>query len=492
MKKFFDLFVKGLMIFGSAFFIASCEKPANGDGNGDDDDDDDNENPGDESTISGPSSAIIFESGSGSTQNLNLVLGDAWEVSYKADWVEASPMSGEKGGQKIVLSTNSAVTEMAERTDSLTVSCGDTTKTWTLVQRGADGVKLVGDQNRFESSNTVEVTVMAKTGADLKVESEGGWVKKVSQEEASKTAEIGDTGVRSEYINWTVKMELDDNPSQDDPRETSVTVSAGNGETATFTVVQKPGKIANLKFYRSSVAYRFTAVTCGWCPVMAKSFKMALEECGDRLIALNCYAQMYGNEDMYWDGSTTLMNKFKVQGFPTGNFNSYAVINNYADYTIAGNAIINLSKEAVESYKPIMGIAAESKLSGKSLTLDVEVLSKESGDYKLCAYILESGIVHSQSGAESNYVHDNVVIQSLTAVDGDDMTLEAGVSKKIQLTGDLKVSNTDNSHVVVYVLREGAPETKGVSNVSYKDFGTIVDNAISLGLNEKKDFRYEE
>lgn len=490
MKKFFDLFVKGLMIFGSAFVIASCEKPVNDDGNGDDDGNgNDNDNTGGESTISGPSSAIIFENGAGATQNLNLVLGDTWEVSYKAAWVEASPMSGEKGGQKIVLSTNSAVTEMAERTDSLTVSCGDTTKTWTLVQRGADGVKLVGDQDTFEASNTVEVTVTAKTGADIKVESEGGWVKKVSQEEASKTTEIGDTGVRSEYINWTITMELDDNPSQDDPRETAVTVSAGNGETATFTVVQKPGKIANLKFYRSSAAFRFTGTWCGWCPVMAKSFKMAIDECGDRIIALNCYD---GSNDLDWNGTRTLMTKFNVQGFPTGNFNSYAVINNYADYTVAGNAIINLSNEAVESYKPIMGIAAESKLSGNSVTVDVEIMSKESGDYKVCVYILESGLVRSQNGAESNYVHDNVVRQNLTAVEGDDITLVAGETKKVQFTGNLSVESTDNSHVVVFVLRDGAPDVKGVSNVSYKDFGTIVDNAISLGLNEKKDFRYEE
>lgn len=490
MKKFFDLFVKGLMICGSVLFIASCEKPANGNGNGnDDDDDDDNQNPGGESTISGPSSAIIFDNGSGSTQNLNLVIGDKWEVTYKADWIEVSPMSGEKGGQKLVLSTNSAVTEMAERYDSLTVKCGDASKTWTLVQRGADGVRLVGDKTTFEASNTVKVTVTAKTGADIKVASEGGWVKKVSQDEASKTVEIGDTGVRSEYINWTLQMELDDNPSLDNPRETAVTISSGNGETASITVKQAPGKIANLKFYRSSIAYRFTGTWCGWCPVMAKSFKMAMDECGDRIIALNCYDR---SNDLDWNGTATLMNKFKVSGFPTGNFNSYAVINNYADYTVAGNAIINLSREATASYPALTGIAAETRLDGKSLTIDVEVMAKEAGDYKVCVYVLESGLVRNQASGGSDYVHDNVVRQNLTAVEGDDCTLSAGETKKLQFTGSLNVESTDNSHAVVFILREGAPETKGVSNVSYKDFGTIVDNAISLGLNEKKEFRYEE
>ena len=89
--------------------------------------------------------------------------------------------------------------------------------------------------------------------------------------------------------------------------------------TLTFTVTQRPAGTEKDdwqygNFVHRSLAMRFTADWCGYCPMMAEAFNNAKGQMSGHLEVVS----MHGSGGLTFSETVTLERQFGVQGYPTG------------------------------------------------------------------------------------------------------------------------------------------------------------------------------
>ena len=227
-----------------------------------------------------------------------------------------------------------------------------------------------------------------------------------------------------------------------------------------ITVNQKAGSADDWKtagFVHHSLGMRFTATWCGYCPNMSDAFRMAKESLLDKFQYACFYSSSSGG--LYgFSGTNTLASQYAVTGFPTGIVDGRRLIQNYtASY--ASELIAQAVQETESNYPTATALGIKSSLSGKTLSVDVDVFTHIADSYKLTVLLLENGIVGFQRdfyvGDHDDFVHDKVVRAAFTSVSGDAFTAESAISKK-SFNYSMTVSdeyNTDNLEILAYVQR---------------------------------------
>ncbi len=386
------------------------------------------------------------------------VTGEVEEVSVPVDWIKQE--SATDGLYKFAVSKN-AGTEVRSseiifknRTQSFEAKVK-------VNQLGSAGFAL--SANSFEvgyGKSTFEITVTSSIGYEIKPQVD--WIKEV----ATRTV-----GVKVH------KFEVSANTS-DQARE-GIIVVCNDNQVCIPVVVKQKGVPAEgdewmtKDFYHRSIAMRFTADWCGWCPIMATAFKEAQKTLPDKLEVLSVHA----DGALKCDASISLSNNYSINSFPTGLIDGRTIIGN-DDVAILVSRVSSIVKETEERYSTITGASWNSAISGNKISLDLKVYLKKAGSYKVTALLVEDNFTAYQAdytnGSSNNYLHRDVVRGSFSNVLGDAVaTTEDGQVKTFNYSLDIpSVCNKDNLRIVVYVQAQDANGSYYVNNAASAAAGT--------------------
>ena len=291
-------------------------------------------------------------------------------------------------------------------------------------------------------------------------------------------------------VSWTsstdVVLQVAPNETET-PRSATVVfeLSEDASQRCTLAVNQRgvhvpaPGIDWDRPFHHKSLVMRFTADWCGYCPLMGKAVNLALQQHPGKLEAVN----VHGGGSLYeFSQYTDLANQYHVQGYPTGYVDGRREVQNYSAYTSTAQNINQYMTETEANYPVSSAIGLKSSLTGRKLSLDMNLFLREPADYKVTVLLLESGIIGSQidyyEGNHTDYHHDLVARMALTNVTGDRFTTEDECERKdLQYTANIPANYVlDNMTVLVYVQRAfGTLPVLTSGNYG----GYFVDNAVS-------------
>lgn len=233
----------------------------------------------------------------------------------------------------------------------------------------------------------------------------------------------------------------------------------------------------NKDFWHRSLAMRFTATWCAYCPNMSSGFYAAQSANPNKIEIVNMHTY---SSNLEFSGTSTLVTQYGVTGYPSGYIDGRIEIENYSPSYIA-TLIDNARVETEANYPTVSGIAISSTLTGTTLSADVKLYVKKADSYKITALLLEDNIVGYQNGGGDNYVHSDIARVALTNVSGDSFTTSAD-NQIVEKTYSTTISgsyNSSNLHILVYVQRAYGSQTI----IRTADYGNYyVDNCRSAAV----------
>ena len=245
-------------------------------------------------------------------------------------------------------------------------------------------------------------------------------------------------------------------------------------------------------FYHQSVFLRFTATWCGFCPRMNRTVKLAQELLPGKIQ----HVAVHGNDSSLQFGSgAALEDQYCVDGYPTGIVDGRWEIVNYGPDTVAPQVVAAV-KETERVYGTKTGAALSSTLSGRELTLDVDVYAQVAGPYKLTVLLLEDSIVAKQTdydeGNHSKYTHDCVARMALTSVTGDAFEMDEALTPKTFHYSVASIPTAyDLSHMRILVYVQAPYGTQEViRNGSFGDY--YIDNCATVAIGQSLELAFEE
>ena len=463
MKKFVSLFV--LLMF----VMSSCSKIDDG-GQG---------NPGGESGTSsielgaGVKQEIILDSDGGS-KIIRFTAPQNWhvELSGESDWLVLSPVEGEAGTGRVKVKAE-ANTSGGTRRAEFSVCSGVDSVQFHVVQDHYEMLFEVPETEMQISASGGILPIPINTNQDFDVTCDQDWLMPSPSQ-----------GKRPEYVVVVVE------PNLSNESRTSEVVISSDMREATVTVTQDAVDAAlaswtEKSFVSRSLAMRFTATWCGYCPMMGKAFDSAKARMDGSLELVS----LHGSESDYeFSGTSQLGRRFGIREYPTGVVDARASIPNYETTSTTASVVEEVVHETRESYPTVSGIAVDSYLSGTELTVFVPIYFHKSGPYRVSVLLLEDGIVGYQNGGGSNYTHNDVARYAFTSMSGESVKIESDntVWTNVYTARVDSAWNPDNLKVLVYVERAygDLPVVAEVSGAEYyNDSDTFIDNcrAVKVG-----------
>ena len=344
----------------------------------------------------------------------------------------------------------------------------------TVSQKAVEVFELSSDKADVEAvGGSFSVTV--RSSLSYSVSSMPEWVKEVKGKAVSTK---------------THSFEVLENPDTE-IRSGIIVFCNESGVCVPFTVTQaaaepepEPDAIDWSKsFVHKSLIMRFTATWCGYCPIMAETVALAQANRPGRYEVVNIHG---GGSDLQFNECDPLIKQYKIRGFPTSVIDGRKTVNNYAPAT-AVKYVEQYQDETESNYPVTSAIGMESAFEGDELSIDLSLYFKEAADYKVTVLVLESGVVGFQvdysNGNKSDYVHNDAARIAVSAVLGDEVSVEKPQSSKLM---SYKVSVPSkyvkgNLSVLVYVQR-----AFGSQKVISDGFGDYyVDNCASAKAGAK-------
>lgn len=440
-----------------------------------------------------PDAAFLLDAEAGSSATATCTFADAWQVTTESEAYEINPASGAAGTFDLVVRAKESNEEIREREAHFFVTTGALKKSLLVIQKGTPGIICTAPAYDV-APDARSLTILLDANVAFETETDADWVE-VASVKHSDPVLLQDGKTASASLRSTLTLTIGENKkAAERTAHLSLLSSAG---TIKVDIRQLAPLVVDWEkaFFRRTALIRFTATWCYNCPVMSEAISMAQETWPDRIIPVNLHAttskgglafyQVAKFEDLY-----------KVEGYPTGIANNMAKIRNAKPAEALVGTIEAVVEEMKVSYPARTGLYASSQITDNKLKMDIHVAVKQKDDYKICAFLLESGITYPQEGATSNYVHDYVVRAALTKeLFGDPLpTAESREIVKYTIESELprSVMNPDNLSVVIAVVRPATPEVQGIEKVIYLDLGTIWDNAVTLSAKGAVAFSYEK
>lgn len=281
--------------------------------------------------------------------------------------------------------------------------------------------------------------------------------------------------------------------SRDDPAVKSV-------NTVTVTVTDKSTDVDRNRFYRRSILAELTGTWCGQCPYLARQIDFMQENLlYDRAVVVAVHDPTTPSQQGSLGNQFILLSE-KYHGIFWGQIPAYTIDWN-SDYTTqswSSNPETNGPNTAAfitssQALDPLTaGISASSTLSGRKLSLTVNITSKQTTDYYIGAALVEDNIVGYQSSGGDNYVHMNVgqgMITDSGKIAEPIGSISDGQEKTLNYTYDIPTSSQShavdpaNCRVVIWVCK--------ASSSANAAFGYLCSNAISCPVGGSVEYQYE-
>lgn len=453
---------KMMLLFLSALFVIGCGKMQSEDQSAD------------LQLGAGMKSEIVLDS-QGGMKYIRFTSAKAWhvEVGDDASWLEITPMEGESGDGRVKIQSDMN-SSGEKRSCELHICSDDKSLNFTVEQDYYEPIFRIPEILWIPlSSEGALVAVPIETNQIFSVECGADWITHVPSEETYP-----------EYVMFGISPNFDPVP-----RTAEVRFESPAGSISVVIPQDAAGADSmhwvDKSFVHRSLAMRFTATWCGYCPNMGKAFDSAKSQMGGSLELVS----LHGPESaLAFAGTNSLINRFNVTGFPTGIVDGRASIPNYSSTSMITSAVADVANETQTFYPATSAIACESEFDGTYLSFWVAAYFKQAGSYRVFALVLEDNIVEYQSGAGSNYVHNDVARTAITPISGtsvsvsEDNTVWSG-AYSVKVTA----SNPENLKILVYVEKSYGDQTlvENVEEVEYGYYGgQYVDNCRVVPVGE--------
>jgi thiol-disulfide isomerase/thioredoxin len=206
------------------------------------------------------------------------------------------------------------------------------------------------------------------------------------------------------------------------------------------------------------IIFEFTGMNCPNCPMGHKKIDQLNELYGHKIhpIAIHCGVFAVPDIDLPVDYRTKagddIYEELLPENFPSGVVNNMVYDSIVSPTTWASKVASNGSK------LPFVIINVETSIDDSKISIHLEVhpIEKLTGNYKLCAYLTEDGVIGKQlDGSEliTDYVHNHM----LRAAFGDTWGKTIQLSEDIDFDTELDIKtewNRNNLHVVPFILNE--------------------------------------
>ena len=219
-------------------------------------------------------------------------------------------------------------------------------------------------------------------------------------------------------------------------------------------------------YFRRSLILDFTGTWCVNCPKMQTAIRGAEEQRPGRIVTVSVHCLSVDPMTLAAE-STALVSRFGVSAYPSAvvDMDPSSLVS-----TASTELLLSHCDRLLEARGVAAGVKITSSLSGSSLKVDVEATTVREGNYTLSLVLLEDGIVASQTGASSDYVHNDVL---RAWVDSPSFAATAAgevLSHTFSLDGVAA-----GMRIAALIGREG-----------------IIDNAASCQVGEQIDYQYEK
>lgn len=408
----------------------------------------------------------------GGMEILNFTSALDWYIEMHGGdgWLSADQTEGAAGSFRVALRAEANETD-ASRSAEVFVCSGDLQMPISVTQEMYMPVFELEKDFYEVSAAGRELVINVFTDMQYTCKSSVPWINPV-ESKASLT--------------YQSRFTVDPNP--DEKERTAEIIFTAEDKVLTCRVLQRPAGTEaddwkHEDFVGRSLAMRFTADWCGYCPYMASAFSTAKSDmCG----ALEVIS-VHGDGGLVFSSARSLISRFGVEGFPTGIVDNRAMIPNYSNPAYTAQVTVAVVKEKQSALPPVTGIAVSSSLIASDITVDLTVYAKEADTYRVTAILVEDNIVAYQYGVNNpySYVHNDVARHAVTPVSGEEVEIGEGGGI---WTGTFKTKipagcKKENMRILVYVERSyGDMDIAcGVEDVYYKDYGgRFVDNCRSV------------
>lgn len=477
MRKIKELIFASVCLLGMTVAVSSCVEPGT-------------DNP----AITG--STITLPNEANAVVEVTLEMESDWNVSNSNTWFTVQPLSGVAGQATFTITVLDTNPELTEKVASFRINENGTPTEYYVVQDVTPGMSMVNNSVALSDAGQ-DASFTFSSNVAVSVTSSADWV--TVGEITKDSVLLADNATYSKLKTYTVNFSTSENSGE--VREANIQISGeGLDQAENYVVTQMGVLVADYTrtFIRRSLVVRYTGNWCGYCPAMNLALHDAIDQYPDHIVAMNMYQ---GSGDLSFSNINDYMNLFNIQGFPTAIMNYYCEVGNTSAYQSNTTRFVNLAKEAVSELPSNTVLGGVATLVGNNVEVEVSVASKEAGSYFVSAFLLEDGIIGTQSdylGLVDNpaeYEHSNVVRSVMTAEMGDPYSLSGNGLERITFTVPVpdEVENTDNLHVVVFTTYEGSFNgSLKDTYVSYKDYGYVIDNVASIPVGGFAVFSYED
>ena len=473
MKSLAKMILCGAAAVGTAVFFTSCS---------------DNKDSGRPAIIG---QSIFVPNEMNAAVTVELEFDGEGTVFNTNEWFSVEPFVVVPGTNSLTVKVLELNTELTERVAGFMVNDGTNTQFYVIQDPvpGWDVSKKTASVSGEEQSYTF--SIKGNTDFDAVVAEGVDWLTIDSVTESDSTL-LADNATYSAYRTYNINMSVAANDGE--VRTAEITLNGVDGvTTATIEVSQMGELVADFSrdFYRRTLGIRFTATTCGYCPMMSEAMTLAYEETGGRFLPFTIYGIMAGSDWWVYDYWLEWMNAFATRYFPRGIVNGYAVVENNNPSTNAA-IFTQLTEEARTNIPANTVIGGTVSVSGSNVDANISVASKEAGVYTIGVFLMESHIVGQQSGAGASYEHNFVVKDEITHYMGDDLSLSTESVQELTYTMPIPstVEDINNCYVCVWIAKDDTFSGQ-VSGVLYADYNMLIDNVVNIPVNGSALFEYE-
>lgn len=423
---------------------------------------------------SGMSDNIVLDP-EGSFTNLRFNAPADWhiEMSEDAQWVEISPLEGAAGKGRIKIKAEANDTG-ADRVGQARICSGEESIVLTVSQE-----KFVPKFELQQTESEISflggtVSVPLVTDFEYEYECDADWVTFVGTKASDLTNVLFDVA-----------------PNEGSSSRTAVISFTSSSTSLEYTLTQGTDGLGSRDwtagtFVHRSLAMRFTATWCGYCPMMAEAFDKAKSQMNGALELVSLHAI---DSDIPFSGTRTLANRFNISGYPTGIVDARASIPNYSSTATTAKTAVSVANETQSAYPASVGIAGASAINGNAIDISVGLYVKEAGSYRVTVLVLEDGIMSAQNGGGTNYVHNDVARTAATSISGESVQVESNSqlwTKSYSVRLDA-AWNPDNLKILIYVEKPfgDRERVRGVADAEYRDYGdTYIDNCLAVPVGQ--------
>lgn len=432
----------------------------------------------------------------GAADTVQCTFAQNWQISGGDSDCDVSPASGQAGPAELVVTASSANPGLSERESYLTILDGESTLGLNIVQKGTPGLRLqTSSYSVPDQEITIEITLDANI--DFEPSSDADWLQ-IGSVTASEPVLLSDGKTVSDSLHSVLSLNISANPGPDS-RTAVLTLSTSAGDYEVSISQAAPLTVDwSKEFFRRSTILKFTATWCYNCPIMGHALNDAQAQMQDRLIQMNMYGANSEGGLTFWQCSKFQgSDMYGVEGFPTGIANNFVKVNNSRDLDLT-EVFTEIVNEAAEKYPASTGIRADMSVSEGKVRINADIAVKQQNDYKICVFLVESGIIYPQEGDARDYEHNFVVREVLTGNVFGDPLASVGAEEVIEYTLEAELPRSvlvpENTSVIIAVARPGSADSAGsltYPNVTYMDLD-IYDNAVIVPANGSVDLAYEE